>query len=214
VTAPTVTRTSNVRGQWPKEENRMRTFTRIKNRGFTLVELMIVVAIIGVLAALAIYGVRKYLLNAKTAEAKEGIGRMAKDASSAYDREGMPESVLTLGNSAGITHRLCPTAVPVPGTIAAVAAQKWQSSPANWTGEGWSCLKFTMRDPQYYQYNYDSTSTAGDVGDIFTAWAHGDLNGDGTSSTFLMTGKIQEDQSGGGRVLTVAPNFSDNLPEE
>src|SRR5687767_379950 len=39
-------------------------------RGFTLVELMIVVAIIGVLAALAIYGVRKYLTNAKSAEAR------------------------------------------------------------------------------------------------------------------------------------------------
>ena len=39
--------------------------------GFTLVELMIVVAIVGVLAVLAVYGVRKYIANAKTAEAKE-----------------------------------------------------------------------------------------------------------------------------------------------
>ena len=49
-------------------------------RGFTLVELMIVVAIIGVLSALAIYGVRKYLTNAKTAEGRMGLGRIAKDA--------------------------------------------------------------------------------------------------------------------------------------
>ena len=77
-----------------------------RRRGFTLVELMIVVAIVGVLAALAIYGVRRYILNSKTAEARNSIGQMAKDASSAFNREGMAADILTLGGSTGVTNRL------------------------------------------------------------------------------------------------------------
>lgn len=42
--------------------------------GFSLVELMIVVAIIGVLATLGSYGVRSYMLTAKTSEAVQLIG--------------------------------------------------------------------------------------------------------------------------------------------
>ena len=48
---------------------------------------MIVVAIIGLLAALAIYGVRKYMTNSKTAEARQALGAMSKGARAAYDGE-------------------------------------------------------------------------------------------------------------------------------
>ena len=52
--------------------------------GFTLIELMIVVAIVGILAVLAVYGVRKYVSNAKTAEARNSLGVIATDEAAAY----------------------------------------------------------------------------------------------------------------------------------
>jgi type IV pilus assembly protein PilA len=55
-------------------------------RAFTLVELMVVVAIIGVLAALATYGVRKYLLEAKKAEASSMLVQI-RGAEEAYRDE-------------------------------------------------------------------------------------------------------------------------------
>jgi type IV pilus assembly protein PilA len=47
---------------------------------------MIVVAIIGVLAALAIYGVRRYVASAKTSEAKNAVGAISRGAAAAFER--------------------------------------------------------------------------------------------------------------------------------
>ena len=149
----------------------MRAFKRYTKRGFTLVELMIVVAIIGVLAALAIYGVRRYLASSKTAEAKNTIGAISRAAVGAYEREVYGNQLLPDATSSStIMHQLCKT---LPGRVPAAPppAKKYQPSTqdgVDFNGgdmlTGWKCLKFQMSEPIYYSYWYEqggSTTSAG-----------------------------------------------------
>jgi type IV pilus assembly protein PilA len=183
--------------------------------GFTLIELMIVVAIIGILAVLGVYSVRKYVTNAKSAEARNSLGILVTDEAAAYERESMPGSTLAFTTTAGMSRRLCPSATTtVPASSGSIQGRKYQSAVADWNVDqaanaGFACLKFTIDAPQYFMYSYTLTGAGTAVGDSYVAAAQGDLNGDGVLSLFSITGAI-----GAGSILHVAPNLVEVRPDE
>lgn len=200
----------------------MAIIKKITKRGFTLIELMIVVVIIGILASLAIYGVQKYVASSKSAEAKTMLGRISKDMLSFFEGENQSYQVLGFAGSAGITQSLCDAAGSVPATVPSRA--KMMPDNGAFEPSGWRCLSTTWSTPTYYSYSVLSPEQTGNFsannlvsaasGHSFTAVAQGDLDGDGVPSTFRLGGVVLQDSVTQGLVLTLATTVDESDPEE
>lgn len=166
--------------------------TRSRLQGFTLVELMIVVVIMGLLAAIALPAFTRYVRKSKTAEAVHNVSKLVQAEVTSYERSQEGE----------YAHFIA--APPTPDSPP--TASKYPANPEIWTSNpAWVELGFSLDQGHYYQYSADALGGFGVgvpqllLGDLeeggpqpllfaFGVNAIGNLDGDESWSTFGRSG--------------------------
>jgi type IV pilus assembly protein PilA len=171
-----------------------RRMRRRNKGGFTLIELMIVVAIIGVLVALALPQFLNYFRRTKTAEVGPNLRNMFTGAVAYYHAERGPRGLVATGAAtAGNTHCLV---APV-AAIGTPTDQKMDISTAVSASPSLRGINFTLGDPVYFAYGLNSAGALCGVNNdenAYVFFANGNLDGVAPSSTYeLLSGARNSD---------------------
>lgn len=135
--------------------------TRNKQRGFTLIEIMVVVVILGVLAALVVPQIMSRPDQAKATAAQSDIHAIA-----------MALDIYRLDNHQYPSSQ--------QGLQALVSKPSGSPAARNWNPDGY--LKRLPVDPWGNDYQYRVPGTKGGAYDLFSFGADGKLGGEGVNS--------------------------------
>ncbi|PRQ09939.1 type IV pilin protein [Enhygromyxa salina] len=190
---------------------------QLKNaKGFTLIELMIVVAILGILAVVAVPALQKYMRRAKTAEAKTQLAKIYDSASSFFKSEHADRGATGFIGDGGAVEDMAPHRCPHPdgvptggqAEITPALATNCNQGPggrcipatgggpagyydiAEWNDNPvWNGLNYLQEQGHYFHYNFVAVNEIIGYGRCqFTAQAFADLDDDAVYSTYERSG--------------------------
>lgn len=142
-----------------------------RHHGFTLVELMVVVIILGILASTALVASTGKVRRARASEAASNLSKVFQ-GQLAYLPVAQERGYASFVDAPPLP-REPPGAARYPANVGL-----WASNP------GWSAIGFAIDTPHFFQYACPANEIS------FTARALGDLDGDRTQSTFERVGRI------------------------
>jgi prepilin-type N-terminal cleavage/methylation domain-containing protein len=160
-----------------------------QSKGFTLVELMIIVAIVGIICAIAIPAFSRYVRKSRTAEVAGYLNKEWAGSVTYYMTD-------FSGSGGGVLPRQFPgpsgewetkaankfDCCEMPGGRCPGDAKIWSSDPV------WLALKFSIPDSHSYLPGYSGTGAGTSAS--FTAYVRGNANCDAKIAQFARQGGV------------------------
>jgi len=170
----------------------LKKYTR--QRGFTLVELMIVMFIIGMLAALAAPAFSKYVKKSRTAEAAGTLSKVFSGAVSYYEADHADSSGATVPKQFPVfANGSCdPDPYMEPGCCS-YPDKRCPGNDTRYSGEPWVSLQFNLPNPHLYRPRYHTcVSVSGPFSSnrFVRAEATGNLDCDSVEARFIRSGLV------------------------